>query len=168
MMMVAKAVTTGHHCGSFQSVQKSQSPANSNLVMSAAPATMKIAVIQKTASQVRSMKRYFAFSSSRSSRRRCLSAGAMVAGVDAMLSPSETLGFLGGNYSVFLAAGCGGVLYRHFLGAAGGLLDLEKAQDGLTPNRKHAAGEPSVSHERPVERGREELLGHPQAMAPFV
>ncbi len=54
-MMVANAVMTGHHCGSFQSVQKSQSPANSSRVISAAPATTKIAVIQKTASQVRSI-----------------------------------------------------------------------------------------------------------------
>src|SRR5450759_4725829 len=92
MMMVAKAVTTGHHCGSFQSVQKSQSPANSNLVISAAPATMKMAVIQKTASHVRSMNWYFAFSSSRSSSLRCRSAGAIVAGVDAMLSSYDTIG----------------------------------------------------------------------------
>src|SRR5258708_5673079 len=133
MMMVAKAVTTGHHCGSFQSVQKSQSPANSNFVMSAAPATMKIAVIQKTASQVRSMKRYFAFRSSRSSRRRCLSAGAMVAGVDAMLSPCKTFGSFADSYEL-LASGRGGMLERHFFSAAGSFLDLEQTQDGLTPD----------------------------------
>src|SRR5215472_8743597 len=80
-MMVAKAVTTGHHCGSFQSVQKSQSPANNSLVISAAPATIKIAVIQNTASQVRSIKMYLAFSSSRSSRRCSLSAADTAAGV---------------------------------------------------------------------------------------
>src|ERR1700730_8782958 len=94
MMMVGKAVTTGHHCGSFQSVQKSQSPANSNLVMSAAPATTKIAVIQKTASQVRSMQRYLACSSQQSPSLRCFSAGVIVADIDDMLSPSDTIGLL--------------------------------------------------------------------------
>src|SRR6266508_1795807 len=56
MMITANGVTIGHHCRSFQSVQKSQSPANSSFVMSTAAATTKMAVIQKTASHLRSMK----------------------------------------------------------------------------------------------------------------
>ena len=43
MMMNAKGEMIGHHCRSFQSVQKSQSPANSSLVMSqAAPAVLLV------------------------------------------------------------------------------------------------------------------------------
>src|SRR4029453_3811968 len=68
MMMIANGVTIGHHCRSFQSVQKSQSPANSCLVMSAAAPTTKAAVTQNTRSHLRSMYRYFLRTSSRSSR----------------------------------------------------------------------------------------------------
>src|SRR6266849_199298 len=85
MIIVAKAVTTGHHCGSFQSVQKSQSPANRSRVISAAPPTTKMAVIQKTASQLRSIHRYGRFSSSRSSSRRCRSANDIAVGVVAAM-----------------------------------------------------------------------------------
>jgi len=94
MMMVAKAVTTGHHWGSFQSVQKSQSPANSSRVISAAPATTKIAVIQKTASQERSIHCYFALSRSRNASLRCLSAAAAAAidGAVAMLPLARSSG----------------------------------------------------------------------------
>src|SRR5215218_10607228 len=67
MMMIANGVMIGHHCRSFQSVQKSQSPANSCLVMSAAAPTTNAAVIQKTASHFRSMYLYFLFKSARSS-----------------------------------------------------------------------------------------------------
>src|ERR671919_3199640 len=67
MMMIANGVMIGHHCRSFQSVQKSQSPANSCLVMSAAAPTTKAAVIQKTASHLRSMYLYRLFTSWRSS-----------------------------------------------------------------------------------------------------
>ena len=55
MMMIANGVMIGHHCRSFQSVQKSQSPANSCLVMSAAAPTTKAAVTQNTRSHLRSM-----------------------------------------------------------------------------------------------------------------
>src|SRR5690242_7857472 len=85
MIIVAKAVTTGHHCGSFQSVQKSQSPANRSRVISAAPPTMKMAVIQKTASQLRSIHRYGWFNRSRSSSRRCRSAKEIAVGVVAAI-----------------------------------------------------------------------------------
>src|SRR6266704_943512 len=68
MMMIANGVTIGHHCRSFQSVQKSQSPANNCLVMSAAAPTTKAAVTQNTRSHLRSMYRYFFLTSSRSSR----------------------------------------------------------------------------------------------------
>src|SRR5262245_7048201 len=50
MMIMAKGVRVIHHCRSFQSVQKSQSPANSSFVMSAAAATTGSAVTQKTRS----------------------------------------------------------------------------------------------------------------------
>src|ERR1700682_2054668 len=50
MMMNANGEMIGHHWRSFQSVQKSQSPANSSLVMSAAAPTTNAAVIQKTMS----------------------------------------------------------------------------------------------------------------------
>jgi hypothetical protein len=68
MMMIANGVTIGHHCRSFQSVQKSQSPANSCLVMSAAAPTTNAAVTQNIKSHLRSMYLYFFLSSSRSSR----------------------------------------------------------------------------------------------------
>src|SRR5919108_4342021 len=68
MMMIANGVMMGHHCRSFQSVQKSQSPANNCLVMSAAAPTTKAAVTQNTRSHLRSMYRYFLRRSSRSSR----------------------------------------------------------------------------------------------------
>src|SRR5215216_4371809 len=67
MMMIANGVMIGHHWRSFQSVQKSQSPANSCLVMSAAAPTTKAAVIQKTASHLRSIHRYCLSLSARSS-----------------------------------------------------------------------------------------------------
>src|SRR5919112_36773 len=66
MMMIANGVMIGHHCRSFQSVQKSQSPANSCLVMSAAAPTTKAAVTQNTRSYLRSMYRYFWRTASRS------------------------------------------------------------------------------------------------------
>src|SRR2546429_2962920 len=47
-MMNANGEMIGHHWRSFQSVQKSQSPAKSSLVMSAAAPTTNAAVIQKT------------------------------------------------------------------------------------------------------------------------
>src|SRR6185437_16141484 len=50
------------------------------------------------------------------------------------------------------ATGSGGVLDRHFLGAARGFFNLEEPQNGFAPDREHSAGEPSVGHERPVER----------------
>src|SRR5262245_43093880 len=52
MMIMANGVRVIHHCRSFQSVQKSQSPANSSLVMSAAAATTGRAVTQKTRSHL--------------------------------------------------------------------------------------------------------------------
>src|SRR5438046_1334990 len=70
MMMVAKGVTVIHHWRSFQSVQKSQSPANRSRVMSAAAATTKAAVNQNMKSHFRSMKRYLRFTRSRSSPAR--------------------------------------------------------------------------------------------------
>src|SRR5512132_4491957 len=67
MMMIANGVMIGHHCRSFQSVQKSQSPANSCLVMSAAAPTTNAAVTQKTRSHLRSIQRYCLSLSARSS-----------------------------------------------------------------------------------------------------
>jgi hypothetical protein len=55
MMMIANGVMMGHHWASFQSVQKSQSPANSCLVMSAAAPTTNAAVTQNMMSHLRSM-----------------------------------------------------------------------------------------------------------------
>ena len=52
MMMKANGETMGHHWRSFQSVQKSQSPAKSSLVISAAAPTTNAAVIQKTRSHL--------------------------------------------------------------------------------------------------------------------
>ena len=57
-MTSANGVRIGHQIRSFQSVQKSQSPANSSLVMSHAAPTMKAALTQKTASHFRSIYRY--------------------------------------------------------------------------------------------------------------
>src|ERR1700687_40499 len=94
MMIVAKAVITGHHCGSFQSVQKSQSPANNCLVMSAAPATTKIAVIQKTKSHLPSIHLYFFCNRARGWSRRCASAnaaGVVAAAITLFLVPSCVL-----------------------------------------------------------------------------
>src|SRR5215813_7097427 len=59
MMINANGEMIGHHWRSFQSVQKSQSPANSSLVMSAAAPTTKAAVTQNMKSHFLSMKRYF-------------------------------------------------------------------------------------------------------------
>src|SRR2546425_1368219 len=52
MMMNANGEMIGHHWRSFQSVQKSQSPAKSSFVMSAAAPTTNAAVIQKTMSNL--------------------------------------------------------------------------------------------------------------------
>src|SRR6266851_559303 len=104
MIIVAKAVTTGHHCGSFQSVQKSQSPANRSRVISAAPPTTKMAVIQKTASQLRSIHRYGRFSRSRSSSRRCRSANDIAVGVVAAMLFHLSAFFTFPRLSAFRAA----------------------------------------------------------------
>src|SRR5258708_567763 len=58
MMTVAKGVIVIHHCRSFQSVQKSQSPAKSRWVMFAAAPTTKPAVTQNMKSHFRSANLY--------------------------------------------------------------------------------------------------------------
>src|SRR6266481_9418540 len=162
MMMVANAVITGHHCGSFQSVQKSQSPANNCLVMSAAPATTKIAVIQKTKSHLPSIHLYFFCNRARSSSRRCASANA--AGVVAAaitLSPDPALR----PRSV-----CYGLRPRRRYGVRFffRLFDFEQAQYSFAPHGEHPRGQPSVGDEWPVERHCEKFLGNPEAVPPFV
>src|SRR5262249_30217140 len=153
MMMVANAVITGHHCGSFQSVQKSQSPANSCLVMSAAPPTTKIAVTQNTRSHLRSIHLYRLLSSARSSSRRWRSPAVVVpAAIFKTASVRHGLRARGRLPR--------GILFR--------LFDFEQAQDGLTPYRNHPGCQPSIHDERPMERHREELLGNPEAVAPLV
>src|SRR5207302_48054 len=67
MMIVAKGVIVIHHSRSFQSVQKSQSPAKRSLVMSAAAATTKAAVNQNMKSHFRSIQRYLLKTSALSS-----------------------------------------------------------------------------------------------------
>src|SRR5918992_4937896 len=86
MMTSAKGVRIGHHTRSFQSVQKSQSPANSNRVMLAAAPTMKEALIQKTASHLRSMYLYSLWTRD-FSRSNCSSCSSVPVS-DAMPSPS--------------------------------------------------------------------------------
>src|SRR2546421_8620044 len=86
MMTSENGVRIGHHTRSFQSVQKSQSPANSSIVMSAAAPTMNAALIQKTASHLRSMYLYSLLTSA-FSRSNCASASS-VSVSDAMPSPS--------------------------------------------------------------------------------
>src|SRR6185437_8062269 len=150
MMMVAKAVTTGHHWGSFQSVQKSQSPANSSRVISAAPATTKIAVIQKTASQERSIHWYFALSRSRNASLRCLSAAAAAAidGAVAMLPLARSSGQECQNSRRALAPRLtgGSRMRRQFLHGARLLFNLEQVQDRLAPDREHTARQPAINH----------------------
>src|SRR5438309_806555 len=58
MMIVANGVIVIHHCRSFQSVQKSQSPANRSIVMLAAAPTTNAAVTQNMMSHLRSMNLY--------------------------------------------------------------------------------------------------------------
>src|SRR6267378_5488273 len=143
-MIVAKAVITGHHCGSFQSVQKSQSPANNCLVMSAAPATTKIAVIQKTKSHLPSIHLYFFCNRARSSSRRC--ASAIAAGVVAAaitLSPRSALSPGSVCYGLRPRRRYGVRFFFRFF-------DLEQAQDRLAPHGKHPGGQPSVGDEWPV------------------
>src|SRR5579885_1690876 len=155
MMMVAKAVITGHHCGYFQSVQKSQSPANNCLVISAAPATTKIAVTQKTRSHLRSIHLYCLLSRARSSSRRCRSAA--VIGVAAIAVRSLPF---------YAWAACCKASVRHHLRPRRrlralvlfGLFDLKQPQDGFAPNREHPARQPSVDHEGPVKRHREKFF----------
>src|SRR6266481_2181116 len=170
MIMVAKAVTTGHHCGSFQSVQKSQSPANSSLVISAAPPTIKIAVTQKTTSQVRSIYLYFALSNSRSSSRRCRSAVAAAA-IDGLVAaiyilspdPKTSARHTGRRSGVRVRGSttCGRRIDmgRRFDADLVAFLNLVEPQNGLTPHCEHPARQPAIRHERPMERHREELLG---------
>src|SRR5882762_9838203 len=67
MMIVAKGVNIGHHCRSFQSTQKSQSPANSSLVRSPAAAITNAADTKKTMSHLRSIYTYCRLSTARSS-----------------------------------------------------------------------------------------------------
>src|SRR4026207_91621 len=69
MMMNANGETIGHHWRSFQSVQKSQSPAKSSLVISAAAPTTKAAVTQNTRANLESSQRCFLCSSPRSTSR---------------------------------------------------------------------------------------------------
>src|SRR6266545_6254855 len=136
MMMVAKAVITGHHCASFQSVQKSQSPANNCLVISAAPATTKIAVTQNTRSHLRSIHLYCFCSSSLSSSRRCRSAASAIVVVPAaMLSSSLDEDFWVQPSLRYGSVCCRVRTERGFcVRPLFGLLTLEKAQDGLSPH----------------------------------
>src|SRR6266851_4813951 len=135
MIIVAKAVTTGHHCGSFQSVQKSQSPANRSLVISAAPPTTKMAVIQKTASQLRSIHRYGRLSRSRSSSRRCRSANDIAVGVVAAMLFHLSASFTFPRFSPFRAAP---LSPRHFtfpLCCRRAIQDLPMLSVALSPSR---------------------------------
>src|SRR5436309_8907280 len=132
MMIVAKAVITGHHWGSFQSVQKSQSPANNCLVISAAPATTKIAVTQNTRSHFRSIHLYCFCSSSLSSSRRCRSAASAIVVVPAAMLSSSLDEDFWVQPSLRHGSVCcrvrteRGFRVRHLFG----LLNLEQAQDG--------------------------------------
>src|SRR5262249_36779169 len=159
MIMVAKAVITGHHWGSFQSVQKSQSPANNCLVISAAPATTKIAVTQNTRSHLRSIHLYCFCSSSLSSSRRCRSATSAIVVVPAAMRSSSCIEMVVATLVAFpgirttevslrtleftldrrCVSVCSsvwterGFRVRHLFG----LLNLKQAQDGLSPHREH-------------------------------
>src|SRR6266581_2039126 len=170
MMIVAKAVITGHHWASFQSVQKSQSPANNCLVISAAPATTKIAVTQNTRSHFRSIHLYCFCSSALSSSRRCRSAASAMVVVPAAMVASSLCADCWVQPSLGrVSVGCGvrtewGFCGRHLFG----LLNLEQAQNGLSPHGEHPAGQPAVHHEWPVEGNRKKLLGDPQTVTPFV
>src|SRR5215216_2004657 len=175
MMMIANGVMIGHHCRSFQSVQKSQSPANSCLVMSAAAPTTKAAVTQNTRSHLRSMYRYFLRTSSRSSRVLASTAtltslplggsgGPPVPAADPLSTDlrCERLDGL-----MLLAASPEGSL----LGPARVLdllLDAEQPDRRLGPEGEDPGRQPAVPDERPVERDGEDLLGDPQAVAPLV
>src|SRR5215211_547496 len=166
MMMIANGVMIGHHCRSFQSVQKSQSPANSCLVMSAAAPTTKAAVIQKTASHLRSIHRYCLSLSARSSSVLESTATANLpsstrppgrvrpGGTCAM--PEEPWRLLGDLFRGLPSLG---------LDLA---LDLEQADQRLGPEGEDAGRQPAVEHERPVERDGEDLLGDPEAVPPLV
>src|ERR1700676_1543168 len=136
MMIVAKAVITGHHCGSFQSVQKSQSPANSCLVMSAAPATTKMAVIQKTKSHLPSIHLYFFCNGARSSSRRCASANA--AGV---VAAAITLSLFSRCAPVQSATACGRDGVTVF--ASSSAFSISNKRRIVSP---HTANIPEASH----------------------
>src|SRR5262245_43648339 len=147
--------------------------------MSAAPPTTKIAVTQNTRSQLRSIHLYgFCRSALSSSRFWISAASAMAATVPASVAMPPLL-FQGlfvhrrnkakFPFKIFR-------LVRHdvwselgaCIGRFLGLFDLEQAQNGLPPHGEHPAREPPVNDERPMERYGEDLLGDPQAMAPFI
>src|SRR5919106_3820135 len=89
MMTSEKGVRIGHHTRSFQSVQKSQSPANRSFVMSQAAPTMKSAEIQKTASHLRSMYLYSLWTSA-FSRSNCCCCSSFSVSVDIRYLPPST------------------------------------------------------------------------------
>src|SRR5712691_9516119 len=141
MMIDAMGVTIGHHCRSFQSTQKSQSPANNSRVMSAAAATANAAVRKKKKSHLRSMN-----SSLRVSRPRSSCWRARVAVGTSTDWRTVPLLFAIGTF----------------------LLDAQEANHGLHPYREDSKRQLGIGDEGPVERCGEDLLGNPQAMAPFV
>src|SRR5215218_10886078 len=176
MMTIANGVMMGHHCRSFQSVQKSQSPANSCLVMSAAAPTTKAAVTQNTRSHLRSMYRYFLRTSSRSSRVLASTAtltslplggsgGPPVRAADPLQLDlrCERLDGL-----VLLTTSPEGSLLGPVGRGLGLLLDAEQPDGRLGPEGEDPGRQPAVPDERPVERDGEDLLGDPEAVAPLV
>src|SRR5215207_8566278 len=166
MMMIANGVMIGHHCRSFQSVQKSQSPANSCLVVSAAAPTTKAAVIQNTASHLRSIHRYCLSLSARSSSVLESTATAHPPVFDptaAADAPRRDVRYAGRALAAL------GDLFRGLPCLGLDLaLDLEQADQRLGPEGEDPGRQPAVEHERPVERDGEDLLGDPEAVAPLV
>src|SRR6476619_1977245 len=121
MIIIATGVTIGHHCRSFQSTQKSQSPANNSRVMSAAAPTTNAAVSQKTMSHFRSRKTYLRLSRLRSSSWRARAAVSASLGIIVSLPP-----------------------------AVGDLvLDAQQSDERLDPDREDTHGEPGIGHEGP-------------------
>src|SRR5438105_8567721 len=169
MMTSANGVRIGHQIRSFQSVQKSQSPANNSLVMSQAAPTMKAALIQKIASHLRSIHRYF-LSTSAFNRSNCCACSSCSSVVVIPLPPSSTA-LPEGNAPLSTHRTDRDVLGDDFLPPSWCLrlfdlgLNAQQSDDRLRPESEDARGQPPVKHERPVEWDGEDLLRDPQAVA---
>src|SRR5581483_3070082 len=176
MMTSANGVRIGHQIRSFQSVQKSQSPANSNSVMSQAAPTMNAALSQKTASHFRSIHRY-GLSTSAFNRSNCCACSSCSSVVVIPLPPLTALpegnapplrGRTQFNEEPPRVLGDDGLPPSSRLRLFDLRLDAQQPDDRLRPEGEDARRQPPVEHEWPVERSGEDLLGDPEAVAPFV